>query len=173
MITLTKACYTWDHGLFCFISSSQYSWKFIRCHNFTLMILMASSCSDPFPSPCCSCFQQDPKIWKTAISSAKCSDNCNEGAHGKSDTLQHYCLTALNRSQMILHSRECPAPPWALPTQWLGRDMREWLKQPHSAWAFPSTAGSRRLKSWAVVWPADGDSSLWIGPPARRLLSPR
>lgn len=59
------------------------------------------------------------------------------------------------------------------PISWLGRNMEEWLKQPNSAWAFPSTAGSRRLKSWAVIWPADGDSSLWIGLPCRRLLSPR
>lgn len=154
-----------------FISSSQHSWKFVRCHNFTLMILMASACSDPFPSPHSSCFQQYPR--KTAISPAKCSDNCNDGAHGKSDTLQHYCITPLNRSQMILHSRKCPAPPWTFPIQWLRRDMKKWLRQPNSAWAFPCTAGSKGLKSWAVIWPADGDSSLWIGSPGRRLLSPR
>lgn len=107
-----------------------------------------------------------------AISPAKYSDNWNDGAHGKSDTLQHYCITALNRCQMILHGRECPAPPWTFPPQRLGRDMKEWLKQPNSVWAFSSTAGARRLKSWASIWPADGDSSLWIGPPGRRLFLP-
>lgn len=90
---------------FAFFKQQSTLLEFMRCHNFTLMILMASSCSDPFPSSHCSCFQQDPKTWKTAISPAKCSDNCNDRAQEKSDTLQHYCITALNRSQMTLHSR--------------------------------------------------------------------
>lgn len=106
--------------------------EFKRCYNFTLMILMASSCSDPFPSPRCFCFQQDPKTWKTTISPSKCSYNCNDGAHEKSDTLQHYCIPALNDLKRSCTAESAQHLLGASPYN--GQE-GIWKKQPNSGWA--------------------------------------